>query len=127
MKESEISRHNFIKSDIEVKLTHIFDELRYIRSEQVITDKNKKLSQVTHTTNQQTELLKTLAYKSIYTEDRSRRNNHILRGIKEKNHENCVDTIFTFIDSNLSIPPRQINIERAHRLGARVTQIDRLL
>lgn len=133
----DISRQDFINSCSDDKLKHIFDELRFIRNEQVgcsrgiltlqqiITNMDAKVGQVIQTTNEQTEFLKALAYKSIDIEARSRRNNLIFRGNAENPGENCTDIISNFLENRLDIDSRDVNIGRARRLGAR-TQTHRI-
>jgi hypothetical protein len=78
-----------------------------------------KVGQVIDVTNSQTELLKTLAFRSIDIEARSRRNNLIFRGLPEKIGENCFDLIFELLESSLAMNTSDIYISRAHRLGAK--------
>lgn len=123
------TRQAFAQCSLEDKMLHIFDELRFVRSEQVncsrgmnylqqcMSGMNDKLSQVIETTNTQTEVLKTLTYKSIDMEARSRRNNLIIRGVSENYGENCAHLVFDFLKNHLDIDPRQVYIARAHRLG----------
>lgn len=126
------SRQNFISSSMDDKLVRMFDELTFIRNEQVncsrslvnitgyLSQVDAKVQQVINVTDAQTELLKALCYKSIDQEARSRRNNLTFRGIVEKKGENCYDLILDFLQNKLDIEPRDIYIARAHRLGARV-------
>lgn len=126
------SREEFISSSIDKKLVHMFDELKFIRNEQVhcsmgmdkfhksLTQMDQKVGQIANVTNSQTELMRALAYKSIDLEARSRRNNLIFRGLVEDKNENCYTVICDFLDSKLGIDGSNIYIMRAHRLGARV-------
>jgi hypothetical protein len=126
------SRQDFIASTVDEKLIHMFDELRFIRSEQVTCSTNivkfhnslgqisHKVGQVISVTNSQTELTRALAYKSIDLEARSRRNNLIFRGLTENRQENCFSMIREFLESKLDIDAREIYITRAHRLGGRI-------
>ena len=86
-----VSRDDFESSTMDNKLFHMFDDLRFIRQEQVnsslainsfhrqMNTVNEKLNKVIHVTNTQTDIMKTLAYKSVDMEPRSRRNNLIFR------------------------------------------------
>ena len=86
------------------KLIHMFDELRFIRQEQVnsslainsfhrqMNTVNEKLNKVIHVTNTQTDIMKTLAYKSVDMEPRSRRNNLIFREALLKTRGKTVHT-----------------------------------
>ena len=126
-----ISRQDFVKSSLEDKMVHMFDELRFIRNEQVnfsmginfvhqsVVQVNDKLTQVISTTNTQSELLKTLAYRSVDMEARARRNNLIFRGFVENVGENCYDLLLDFLKNRLDIESRCVYIARAHRLGQR--------
>ncbi|KAH3794779.1 hypothetical protein DPMN_148317 [Dreissena polymorpha] len=92
---SQVSRQDFAQSSLDNKMVHMFDELRFIRNEQVncsrklsrlhdtVANVTDKFCQVVSTTNAQTRFLKTLAYKSIDMEARARRNNLIFRGFIE--------------------------------------------
>lgn len=78
------NRQDFVSSSMEDKLVHMFDELRYIRNEQVNCTKgmlyfqkhlvqvDQKVGHVIKVTNSQTALIRALAYKSIDMEARSR-------------------------------------------------------
>lgn len=70
--------------------------------------------------------IKTLEYRSIDAEARSRRNNLIFRGIPEiLLSEDCVSLIHGFLKDNLDIESTQISIQRAHRLGIRTREKSR--
>jgi len=115
-------------------MVHLFDEQRVMRSEQIMCAKevihlgnnfvniNNKLSQVINTTNSQTRFLKTLAYKSIDMEARTRRNNLIFRVFIENHGENCTQIIHNFLRNRMDIDPSSVYIARAHRLGQRNPQ-----
>lgn len=60
--------------------------------------------------------LKTLEYKSIDLEARSRRNNLIFGGISERKNEDCFTRVAEFLRENLNISPAP-RMSRAHRLG----------
>ena len=64
-------------------------------------------------------MLKTLAYKSIDLEARSRRNNLILWGLAENVNENCFVVIRDFIKNELDLNADKMYLARAHRLGSR--------
>ncbi|WAR11517.1 hypothetical protein MAR_025697 [Mya arenaria] len=76
---------------------------------------NDKLNQVIKVANSQTDFMKTLAYKSIDLEARSRRNNLIFSGFAENAGENCTSIIRDFLHNRLSIDSGHIYIPRAHR------------
>jgi hypothetical protein len=130
-RSSDITRQNFVESSYDDKLIHIFDELRFVRNEQAescrgimalhrsVENIGIKVNQVIDNTNNQTEFMKTLAYKSIDIEARSRRNNLIFRGIVENVGENCPNIIRNFLENNLDIDSRDVYISRAHRIGAK--------
>jgi len=129
MDNMNISRQDFIHSSMDNKLTYMFDELRVIRNEQVncnrglqmfektISGIDKTLGQVIQVTNTQTDFMKSLAYKSIDIEARSRRNNLIFRGFSENRGENCFQLIRDFLSNHLDMDPRDLYLARAHRLG----------
>ncbi|KAH3698188.1 hypothetical protein DPMN_085707 [Dreissena polymorpha] len=102
---SQVPRQDFAQSSIDNKMVHMFEELRFIRNEQVycsrkltrlhdtVANVTDKLSQVVSTTNALTRFRKTLAYKSIDMEARARRNNLIFRGFIENYGENCTQVL----------------------------------
>lgn len=123
-----LTREDFKKKSVDDKLVIVFDEIRFTREEQVsgfkrfeqsVAHVSEALTKVTDTTNAQTELLKTLAYKSIDLEARSRRNNLIFRGFHENPGENCFQIIRDFLGDRLDLDPGVMYIARAHRLGSR--------
>lgn len=128
--ESE-ARDIFTNSSSENKLNMIFNELQQIRLSQETANRgmrtfqnyyasmNEKLGHVVDVTNTNTSVLKTLAYKSIDMEARSRRNNLIFWGFFETPNENCFSIIREFIADNLDLDPRRMYLTRAHRLGPR--------
>ena len=107
----------------------MFDELVNIRINQekthrgMLTFQNcfmnmgEKVSEVIHVTNKNTDMLKTLAYKSIDLEARSRRNNLIFWGLVENRNENCFALIRQFIKNELNLDADRMYLARAHRLG----------
>ena len=80
---------------------------------------NEKLGEVIEVTNTQSNVLRTLAYRCIDLEARSRRNNLIFWGILENPGENCFQIIRDFIQHNLDLDSDSIYLARAHRLGPR--------
>ena len=108
----------------------MFDELRCIRHEQVncnrglarfekyISAMQHKMEQVVQVTNNHTDFLKTLAYRSIDMEARSRRNNLTFRRLSENRCENCFSLIRDFISNHLDIDSGQMYLARTHRLGS---------
>lgn len=129
--EQSSNRSVFMNCSTDDKLNMIFDELKYIRGCQEQTNRgmisfqngfrgiSEKLTQVVNITNKNTSLMKTLAYKSIDIEARSRRNNLIFWGIHESYNENCFALIRDFIDNHLDLDPNGMYLSRAHRLGPR--------
>ena len=89
------------------KLQNTVDE---IKGKAVITEKS---------INWHEQQIKTLNYKSVDLEARSRRRNLIFRGLYESRSEDCTDIIKQFFYDKLQLNPSEILIERAHRLGKR--------
>lgn len=126
-----LTRDVFAQSTMDEKMLLMFDELRFIRQEQVncskgnflmqqsLSQMSAKLNLAVQITNDQTTLMRTLAYKSIDVEARSRRDNLVFRGFCENSDENCTQILLTFLEERLGITPGEITINRAHRLGAR--------
>jgi len=124
-----VSREDFENCSMDSKLLAMFDELRFIRNEQVNCSRgmvmfqetmgsmNKKINEVVSATNLQNDFLRTLAYKSIDMEARSRRNNLIFRGFIENRGENCAQILFDFMRNRLDIDTSSVYIARAHMLG----------
>lgn len=127
-----VSRDDFRNSSIDTKLLHMFDDLRFIRHEQVnnslainkfqyqIETYNERLNQVIQVTNIQSDIIKSMAYKSIDSEARDRRDNLLFRGFVENYGENCTEIIRTFLHNRLYINSSSMYIARAHRTGRRV-------
>lgn len=125
------NRAIFMLSSSDDKLNIIFDELLCVRKVQekmnngMLSFQNsfhtmgEGLTQVIHATNKHTDMLKTLAYKSIDLEARSRRNNLIFWGLCENYHENCFALIRDFIKNQFDLDSDKMYLARAHRLGAR--------
>ena len=80
---------------------------------------NDKLCEVIEVTNKNSNVLKTLAYKSIDLEARSRRNNLLFWGLFETYNENCFFVIRDFIKRHLDLDADNMYLARAHRLGPR--------
>ena len=80
---------------------------------------NEKLGQVIQVTNKNTSMLKTLAYKSIDQEARSRRNNLVFWGISKNYGENCFQIIHDFIRQHLDLDSGKMYLARANRLWPR--------
>jgi hypothetical protein len=87
-----ISREDFMLASLDTKMLHMFDELKFIRNSQVSCSKDivhlhKAVSnvhdRVIETANDQSDFLKTLAYKLIDIEARARRNSLLFRGFVE--------------------------------------------
>lgn len=124
---TNISRVDFERSSLDNKMVHLFDELRYIQHEQVncsrgmlhfhqnLSAVNEKMGQVVQMSNAQLALMKTLAYKSIDQDARSRRNNLVFRGIAENFGENCLQLIYDFLRNRPNIAG-DVYIDRAHRI-----------
>ena len=127
--EGQVSQ--LINSSSDDKLNFICNELRVIRSGQNQMNRNMstfqqsfrlvndKLCEVIEVTNKNTNVLKTLAYKSIDLEARSRRNNLVFWGLLENHHENCFAIIRDLIHRHMDIDAGRMYIARAHRLGPR--------
>lgn len=127
-----ITRNDFQNSTLDNKLLYMFDELRFIRNEQVtsslavnsfqrqLQSYNEKLNEVIHVTNIQTDFMKAMAYKSIDSEARDRRDNLLFRGFVENYGENCVEIIRDFLHHRLAIDSSHMYIARAHRTGKRI-------
>ena len=129
--QSDSQITEFVNCSSEDKLNLIFHELRHIRENQEQTNNgmlnfqdnflhmHQKLEQVVQVTNRNTDLLRTLAYKSIDQEARSRRNNLIFWGISENYDENCFSLIREFIKNHIDLDADRMYLARAHRLGQR--------
>ena len=107
--QSDSDRSVFQLFGTEDKLNVIYEELQSIRMMQQQTNRGmsnfqnsfrcmgESLNCVIQSTNKNTDMLKTLAYKSIDLEARSRRNNLIFWGLAENVRENCFAVIRDFI------------------------------
>ena len=133
--QSDSDRSVFKLFGTEDKLNVIFDELQAIRTSQDQTNRGMSnfqnnfrcmgegVNRVIQSTNSNTDMLKTLAYKSIDLEARSRRNNLIFSGLAENVRENCFAVIRGFIKNELDLDADNMYLARAHRLGPRKTNV----
>ena len=129
--QSDSDRSVFQLFGTEDKLNVIYEELQSIRAMQQQTNRGmsnfqnsfrcmgESLNCVIQSTNKNTDMLKTLAYKSIDLEARSRRNNLIFWGLAENVRENCFAVIRDFIKNELDLDADKMYLARAHRLGSR--------
>ena len=129
--QSDSDRSVFQLFGTEDKLNVIYEELQSIRVMQQQTNRGmsnfqnsfccmgESLNCVIQSTNKNTDLLKTLAYKSIDLEARSRRNNLIFWGLAENVCRNCFAVIRDFIKNELDLDADKMYLARAHRLGSR--------
>ncbi len=76
-----------------------------------------RLDSVVSRVDVHSKLLKLIAYKSIDSEARSRRNNILFRGFVERVNEDCREVIASFLDVKIRLDSPNIPIARAHRLG----------
>ncbi|KAH3840266.1 hypothetical protein DPMN_113713 [Dreissena polymorpha] len=89
------------ETSLSKSLSLIYDELKSIKADTSHTQKllasqienithiDTKLNEVTTVVNTQSELMKTLAYWSIDSEARNKRNNLLIFGVCETKNENC--------------------------------------
>lgn len=129
--KEELVVSQFMNSSSDEKMKIMFDELRIIRGGQEQMNRNMvnfqqnykmvndKLCEIIEVTNKNTNMMKTLAYKSIDLEARSRRNNLVFWGLLENYKENCYHIIRDFIQRHLDLDARKMYLARAHRLGPR--------
>ena len=128
--QSDSDRAIFKSFDMDDKLNVIFEEIQSLRADQQQTNRGMSnfqnsfrcmgdLNCVIQSTNRNTDMLKTLAYKAIDLEARSRRNNLIFWGLAENVNENCFVVIRDFIKNELDINADKMYLARAHRLGSR--------
>ena len=124
-------RSIFMLSNGDDKLNIIFAELVNIRTNQEITHQgmlsfqnsfcylDENMRNIIEAINRNTDIIKTLAYKSIDQEARSRRNNLLFWGLAENPPEDCFALIRDFIQYQLDLDPEGTYLSRAHRLGVK--------
>ena len=124
-------RSVFMLSNGEDKLNIIFDEIMNVRINQEKTHQgmlsfqnsfrylDESIRNTIEATNRNTDIIKTLAYKSIDQEARSRRNNLIFWGLAENPREDCFNLIRDFLHNQLDLDSEGTYLARAHRLGVR--------
>ena len=113
-----ISLEQFKTLDVSDKLDKIFTCLhdivstneRLLRAEQVVYDTQ-------NTAKVNTQRINLLAYKSIDSESRQRRNNLIFWGIPESLNEDSSVVLAEFLGEHLGLDSDAIFIQRAHRIG----------
>lgn len=117
---------NFSQLSIDDKLSHMLEKLNNLeQSNQQIAKFSQGLSAVQEKVNvverradSHELLLKTLAYKSIDTEARSRRKNLLFHGLAESKNERLVDLMRDFLWQEMGLDSDDLYIDRIHRLGS---------
>lgn len=124
--QSDSDRAFFKLCDTEDKLNMIFDELQSNRLTQERINRvmsnfenslGENISRVVQATDKNADMLKTLAYKSVDLEAKSKRNNLIFWGLAENTRENCFAVIRGFIKNELDLDADRMYLAREHRLG----------
>ena len=116
-------------ASIENKITLILNELKSIKEDtssthRIIQETTQTMKVITHKINEvitshnaQASILKTLAYKSLDLEARSRRNNLVFWGFMENPQENCFSRVRDMISDLIGVDADNMYISRAHRMG----------
>lgn len=116
----KISNETFNNYSTDEKLGCIFSMLQNMTLTNVQVQKlESAVREVKSDTAKVKSRVDVLAYKSIDSEARQRRNNLIFYGIDERVDENCSDVLSTFLGDKLSLDREAMCIQRVHRLGRR--------
>lgn len=126
-KNDQITKEQFKVMNTDDKLVTLFEMMSSVKplSERLNTVESTLFTVITE--NQERDVrLKTLEYKSIDQEARSRRNNLIFRGFPEVGlNENCEDTLALFVEEYLELDISNIYVQAAHRIGPPARNKDR--
>ena len=128
---------SFASLSIDDKLLHMNDKLFRMDSKlENVEQSNKSIETIVQglstglsTTNEQVETvrrrtdyheqcLKSLAYKSIDLEARSRRNNLLFHGLAESPNEDVYHKLSDFMWTEMCLDIEDFHVERIHRLGS---------
>ena len=77
----------------------------------------RTVKQIRETTQVNSRRIDLLAYKSIDTESRQRRNNLLFWGIPEVRNEHYIAEVSNFLEDKLGLDGDAICIQREHRIG----------
>lgn len=77
----------------------------------------KTVNELRNTTQVNKDRINMLAYKSIDSEARQRRNNLVFWGIPESLSEDCSVVLNDFLATQLHLDPDNIYVQRVHRIG----------
>lgn len=102
-------------SNIENSMAFISNEFEKFRND--ITNIQKEVCLVKEENRRLTVEIENIKDSIIENKSRSMRNNLLLHGIKEVKDENCEETVRNFIQNQLNIDTKDIEIERSHRIG----------
>ena len=113
----------FSKMSLDQKLIALFTKLSTMESKQnslssVMSRVNEKVDMLEDCVNINARKVKTLSYRSLDLEARSRRNNLVFRGLADVLNENCAGMIIDFLSEEMQIQIGPNDIVRAHRLGS---------
>ncbi|MES9884340.1 MAG: hypothetical protein ABW185_26130, partial [Sedimenticola sp.] len=112
---SPIDKQSFDEQSMDEKLYTIFGEIRSVKDIQLNMQKGMNLlvenqeqmgqnvKRVYGFANNNTDMIRLLAYKSIDLEARSRRNNLIFRNIAYRRGDSCFGVIREFLDLQMGI------------------------
>ena len=113
-----LSIDKFKELNVDDKLERIFACVQDVK----LT--NERLLQAEQTVNElrntglvNKDRINMLAYKSIDSEARQRRNNLVFWGIPESLSEDCLVVLNDFLSNHLNLDPDYIFIQRVHRIG----------
>ena len=118
--EPQITTETFSHYSTDQKLDCIFSMLQNMTlTSNRVHELETTVREVRSDTAKLKNKVNVLAYKSIDSEARQRRNNLIFYGIQEVVNENCMESLATFLGDKLGLDPDAIFIQRVHRLGRR--------
>ena len=102
-------------TNIENSMAFISNEFDKFRNE--ITNIQEEVCLVKEENRRLVVEIENIKESIIENKSQSMRNNLLLHGIKESRDENCEETVRNFIQNQLNIDTKDIEIERSHRIG----------
>lgn len=123
---SGIEQSNFSTLSIDEKLSHMMDKLNsledtnqtLVKFSQSMNTVQGKVNSIENRMDGHELFLKTLAYKSIDLEARSRRRNLLFHGLAECRNEKLTELLRDFMWKEMGVDSDDLYIERVHRLGS---------
>lgn len=117
-KTSLLPIEKFRELNVDDKLDRIFVCVQNVLlTNERLLKAEKTVNELRNTTQVNKDRINMLAYKSIDSEARQRRNNLVFWGIPESVSEDCSVVLNDFLATQLHLDPDNIYVQRVHRIG----------